>query len=47
MINDFNERENYGGFGYEAPTSAPLTDREEVNNLSYSLEEIVIEPELE
>ena len=34
MINDFNERENYGGFGYEAPTSAPLTDREEVNNLS-------------
>ena len=34
MINDFNERENYGGFGYEAPTSAPLIDREEVNNLS-------------
>ena len=33
MINDFNERENYGGFGYsETPAPAPVS--EERNNLS-------------
>lgn len=35
MINDFNEREPYGGFGYtETPAPAPATEREEANNLS-------------
>ena len=35
MINDFNERENYGGFGYsETPAPAPAIEREETNNLS-------------
>lgn len=33
MINDFNERETYGGFGY-TETPAPATEREETNNLS-------------
>ena len=33
MINDFNERENYGGFGY-SETSAPAPVSEERNNLS-------------
>ena len=35
MINDFNERENYGDFGYsETPAPAFSNDREETNNLS-------------
>ncbi len=35
MINDFNERENYGGFGYtETPEPAFTPEREEINNLS-------------
>lgn len=35
MINDFNERETYGGFGYtETPAPAPASEREETNNLS-------------
>ena len=35
MINDFNERENYGDFGYsETPAPAFSSDREETNNLS-------------
>ena len=35
MINDFNERENYGGFDYnETPMQSFSSEREEANNLS-------------